>query len=53
MLLLTEQVKDTVGMKEQIFADEKLGSTSCIFMGIYSDLDHGTIFALFHTRILW
>ena len=52
MWLLTSQIKDTAGMEGQIFADQKLCLTSCILMGLYSNLDNVTIFALFLTRIM-
>lgn len=35
------------GMEGQIFADQKLCWTSCIRMGIYSNVDNVTIFAFF------
>lgn len=52
MRLLTSQIKDTAGMERQMFADQKLCLTSGIFMGLYSNLDNVTIFALFLTGIL-
>lgn len=52
MRLLTSQIKDTAGMERQMFADQKLCLTSGIFMGLYSNLDNVTIFALFSTGIL-
>lgn len=52
MLLLTELIKDS-GMEGPMFADQKLYSTSCTLMGIYSDLHNVTIFAVFLPGILW
>lgn len=52
MRLLTSQIKGTAGMEGQMFANQKLCLTSCILMGLYSNLDNVTIFALFLTGIL-